>query len=508
MADTPKTRRRKEIEDAIAAQSVDLGDAVTSAAVSSLRGDAREIMVKLAAALRHLQARDFSEFMSIDSDRAATDVTDEFDEDEARHFLAALVTRADTGTYPDFTAEDRELLDTAGAGAVRVMKKLALAYRAREDDFNDRCGECAGRSVEHPTATPSVVGATGLPAPGISAGAPVGPPAPVTAVKKLGSLYEMAKLQNGGEPLPIPSRPASRLVILVLSSAEKEGGLPSLKDMCPSLSDGSDKDPSRWLMLDEFTEAVRALAIAFCGPVGKDHLASIVAHERDKCHAAKATDGSVASVGAKLQDVVAVAQHVRHLCCPTGSHDSGASPYQTRRACEAAWSALCEGTEGLTVSITRAADAARASVTYLVADKKKAASAAPYRKATKRPADDDSSSSSSSEPPSPRKKRKDRKSDKKKDKKKSKSSRKYESSSSSDSGQDSESDASDDDGRYVARDKWGGALNSHLACHREAFKKGGCARKRCHWSHDPEILAAHRKKEGKKKKKDKSKKKK
>ena len=153
---------------------------------------------------------------------------------------------------------------------------------------------------------------------------------------------------------------------------------------------------------------------------------------------------------------------------------------QARRLCESAWGALDAGLEGLTVSATLAAHAAREALSALPPDKKpekKRAGGGRPNKAPKRSAADDSSSSSSEDTPAKKKPRR-AKAPKKKRKRASR-----ESASSSDSS-DSESSYDSD---------WGGSHKSVLPCHLEAKGRGKCDRRDCDFSHRPSLLKRYRK---------------
>jgi hypothetical protein len=476
---TPNTRRRRTIEERIEAQSRELGSAIAASIRARLRGGTRGHHDALIAALQHLGVDSFAEFMSVGDELASRDENVQFDAAVAGTFLDKLSELATSDDAPAaVTDDDKALVADQSADTIKALRRLADGYRAKEEEFRKRCEECASSVVPH-----ALSGAPpGAPAPDSSGGGapPPAPPAPPSVAKRVSALLEMAKLQNGGDALPSNMRASARSVIAVINSVEQAGSLPDLKELCPRLKEAleAQQEPARWIVLDEFAEAVRAVALAFCDVVGTGYLAAIVPCERDKCAAAKDAKGDPLYVGAKLNDVLALAEHVRRLCCPP--NEAGASYYQARRLCENAWGALDAGLEGLTVSATLAAHAAREALTALPPDKKpekKKAGGGRPNKAPKRSAADDSSSSSSEDTPAKKKPRR-AKAHKKKRKRASR-----ESASSSDSS-DSESSYDSD---------WGGSHKSVLPCHLEAKGRGKCDRRDCDFSHRPSLLKRYRK---------------
>lgn len=410
---TPNTRRRLGIEAAIEQQSSILGRAICDAQRAALRGTARTALGKLVTALDHLGAASFAELTSVGGEVVSAAETDDFDNEAAGTLIDALIERADSGDHAEVTEEDKAFLREKSAELVRATTRLANAYRDKEGEFAERCSECASNAA--PRAAPPSGGAvpTSTPAPGTSGG-PTSAHANVAS--RLSSLYDMAKLQNGGDPLPAASHPPSRLVVAVIKSFEESGELPPLAEMCPRMREAreSKQELTRWAMLDEFDDAMNAVAIACCDAVGQKHLSIMTGGPADLLAAAKDAAGKPLMVGAKIQAVRSLANHVRALCCP--SDDTGASYYQARRACEAAWGAFEEGLEGLTRTATHAAGQARTSVTSLPSDKKsrsagtgrpRSGGTGSTRKRRARSISDDSSSSD--EAPTPKKKKKDKK---------------------------------------------------------------------------------------------------
>jgi hypothetical protein len=476
---TPNTRRRRQIEERIEAQSRELASAIAVSVRARLRGGPRKHHDALMEALQHLGVDAFAEFMSVGDELASADENASFDDAVASTFLDKLTELATNNAPAGVTDEDKTLLADQSADTVKALRRLAEGYRAKEEEFRKRCEECASSVVPHaaPGAPP------GTPAPGSDGGGappPPAPSAPTSVAKRVSALLEMAKLQNGGDALPSNMRASARTIVAVINAVEKEGCLPDLKELCPRLKEAleAQQEPARWVVLDEFSEAVRAVALAFCDVIGTGYLAAVVPCERDKCAAAKDGKGDPLYVGAKINDVLALAEHVRRLCCPP--NEAGASYYQARRLCENAWGALDAGLEGLTVSATLAACAAREALSALPPDKKsekKKPGGGHPNKAPKRPVADYSSSSSSEDTPAKKKPRR-AKAHKKKRKRASR-----ESASSSDSS-DSESSYDSD---------WGGSRRSTLPCHLEAKGRGKCDRKDCDFSHRPALLKRYRK---------------
>jgi hypothetical protein len=473
---TPGARRRRAVARLINEQSSLLAEsALDSVAVrgAGATADAKRLL----AAIDTCKAGNMETLLDLAGGMLQRDVTKDFKKTHCEDLLAALDAHATAG---GIEAADRAVFGERTAEVLSAAFAIFKAIRAKEEDYMSRINACTTASVAMPAATPA--------APPVDTLAPPPPPsappsqAPAARVREL---YECARLQNGGDELPMASRPPTGRVVTVLKTIDEEGGLPPLAALCPRMQEALDagKEAARWVMLQEFREAISAVAIATCGKTGTGHLASMTADPAvDTCPAAKdPTTGDAATVGAKIAELNAFADRVEATCCPRDG--TGASPYQSRRFCQQAWTALTDGTEGLTRSLTVAARAAGVSCTSLPADKRAGGSQRQDRPERRRGNEKGDTSSSSSRSSSPERKRP------KKDKKKKKAAKKRERSPSPSSDSDNSSDSFDSD--------WGGSRTSQRACWREVKKTGSCKDKKCDWSHRPSIVKAHRRTEGK-----------